>query len=226
MSWIRFSKFIFRLYLPVFWHASLAIFLGCLTLLSGIGLIGTSAYLICYAALQPSIAELQVAIIGVRFFGLSRSVFRYLERINSHSVNLKMVSKLRQWFYERIEPLVPANTSRMATGDLLARAMHDIEILDQFFVRVIAPPLIACVVVIVTTLFLYTIHALLGWIALISPHRWRYFPVTHFASCSSKTVGQDRFSSRGSLLIFDQYRRRDIRSFDQRRPKIFQRTSA
>ena len=167
MNWIRFSKFIFRLYIPVFWHASLAIFLGCLTILSGIGLIGTSAYLICYAALQPSIAELQVAIIGVRFFGLSRSIFRYLERINSHSVNLKMVSKLRLWFYERIEPLVPAKTSRMTTGDLLTRAMHDIETLDQFFVRVITPPLIACVVVIITAFFLYTIHALLGWTALI-----------------------------------------------------------
>lgn len=167
MNWIRFSKFIFRLYIPVFWHASLAIFLGCLTILSAIGLIGTSAYLICYAALQPSIAELQVAIIGVRFFGLSRSIFRYLERINSHSVNLKMVSKLRLWFYERIEPLVPAKTSLMTSGDLLTRAIHDIETLDQFFVRVITPPLIAGVVVIITAFFLYTIHPLMGWISLI-----------------------------------------------------------
>jgi ATP-binding cassette, subfamily C, bacterial CydC len=166
MSWIRFSKFIFRLFRPVIWQASLAILLGCFTILSGIGLIGTSAYLISYAALQPSIAELQVAIIGVRFFGLARSIFRYLERINSHSVNLRMVSKLRLWFYGKIEVLVPAKTSQMESGDLLARAMQDIETLDQFFVRVIAPPVIACCVIIATTLFMLTIHVLLGWITL------------------------------------------------------------
>ena len=59
----------------------LSLLLGIAAIAAGIGLLGTSAYLIASAALHPSIAELQVAIVGVRFFGLSRGVFRYLERV-------------------------------------------------------------------------------------------------------------------------------------------------
>jgi ATP-binding cassette subfamily C protein CydC len=57
----------------------LSIFLGFATIASSIGLMATAAYIISAAALHPSIAELQVAIVGVRFFGLSRGVFRYLK---------------------------------------------------------------------------------------------------------------------------------------------------
>lgn len=159
-------KFVFQLLLTEAWQAVFAILLGSLTIISGVGLIGTSAYLISFAALQPSIADLQVAIIAVRFFGLSRSVFRYLERIQSHSTNLRMVSKLRSWFYAKIEILVPAKTSGLETSDILSRAMQDIETLDQFFVRVIAPPGIAVILIMVTSVFAFTIHPSLGWTIL------------------------------------------------------------
>ena len=70
MKRIKFVRFVISLLLPVLWQSVFAIILGCITILSGMGLIATSMYLISYAALKPSISELQVAIIGVRFFGL------------------------------------------------------------------------------------------------------------------------------------------------------------
>ena len=85
-------------------EVTLSILLGIAAVAAGIGLLGTSAHIIASAALQPSIATLQVAIVGVRFFGISRGVFRYLERLVSHSVNLKMVTRLREDFYRRVEP--------------------------------------------------------------------------------------------------------------------------
>ena len=58
---------------PSFWsRIVLSILLGFATIASGIGLMATAAYIISAAALHPSIAELQVAIVGVRFFGLAR----------------------------------------------------------------------------------------------------------------------------------------------------------
>ena len=57
---------------PAWQWVALSILLSTATIAAGIGLIGTSAWLISTAALQPSIAVLQVAIVGVRFFGLSR----------------------------------------------------------------------------------------------------------------------------------------------------------
>ena len=78
-----------RLLGPFRWQLLAAVVLGVATVGSGVGLMATAAYLIASAALQPSIAELQVAIVGVRFFGLSRGVFRYLERLASHDLTLR-----------------------------------------------------------------------------------------------------------------------------------------
>lgn len=131
----------------------LSITLGIAAIAAGIGLLGTSAYIIASAALQPSIATLQVAIVGVRFFGITRGVFRYFERLVSHSVNLRLVARLREVFFRRIEPGAPANLTSLHGGDVLQRVMGDLEVLENFYVRVLAPLVIAVVIVIGTSFF-------------------------------------------------------------------------
>ncbi|MHB8112139.1 MAG: thiol reductant ABC exporter subunit CydC [Bellilinea sp.] len=118
---------------------ALSVLLSTATIASGIGLLGTSAYLISRAALQPSIAVLQIAIVGVRFFGISRGVFRYLERLTSHSVNFRLLARLRAWLYRTIEPLAPAKLQDFSSGDLLNRVLADVDTLENFYVRVVAP---------------------------------------------------------------------------------------
>ena len=56
-----------RLSLPYAGWMGLALALSAATIGSGIGLVATSAWLISAAALRPSIADLEVAIVGVRF---------------------------------------------------------------------------------------------------------------------------------------------------------------
>jgi thiol reductant ABC exporter CydC subunit len=128
-----------RLSLPYSGQMLLAIILGIGTVAAGAGLLSTSAYLIARAALQPSIADLQVAIVAVRAFGLARGGLRYVERLTTHSAAFHTLSRLRLWFYDRLEPLVPAALSQVHSGDLLARITDDIETLDDFFVRALAP---------------------------------------------------------------------------------------
>ncbi len=135
-----------RLSLPYAGWMALALSLSAVTIGSGIGLVATSAWLISAAALRPSIADLQVAIVGVRFFGISRGVFRYLERYVSHSVTFRLLTQLRVWFYEALEPLAPARLLSYKSGDLLGRAVADIETLQDFYLRVLSPPLTAVVV--------------------------------------------------------------------------------
>jgi ATP-binding cassette subfamily C protein CydC len=142
----------------------LSILLGIATIGAGIGMLGTSAYLITFAALHPSIADLQVAIVGVRFFGISRSAFRYLERLVSHSVNLKVLANIRSWFYRNIEPLAPAGLQDYHSGDLLDRVMADIETLQDFYVRVVSPLAVAAVVTLGMSLIVGSYAARLGWI--------------------------------------------------------------
>jgi thiol reductant ABC exporter CydC subunit len=139
----------------IFWKLiSLALLLGFSAIASSVGLLATSAYIIAFAALQPSIAELQLAIVGVRFFGISRGLFRYLERLVSHNVAFHLLTRIRLWFYQHLEPLAPARLIHFKSGDLLSRIVADIETLEQFFVRVISPPLVAIGVSCLMWLFL------------------------------------------------------------------------
>jgi ATP-binding cassette, subfamily C, bacterial CydCD len=132
----------------------LSVLLGFATIGSGIGLMATSAYIISAATLRPSIADLQIAIVGVRFFGISRGVFRYLERLVSHQVTFHVLSNLRVWFYKAIEPLAPARLLQFQSGDLFSRVTGDIATLESFYVRAAAPPLTALLVAFVAAILL------------------------------------------------------------------------
>lgn len=135
-----------RLAAPLKGWIALAVLLGFATVGSGIGLMATSAYLISAAALHPSVAALEVAIVGVRFFGIARGIFRYLERYVSHYVAFRLLARLRVWFFNAVEPLAPARLSGYKSGDLLARVVSDVDTLQDFYVRVVAPPMVAAVV--------------------------------------------------------------------------------
>ena len=127
-------------------NVSLAALAGFATIFSSMALMGASAFIISAAALHPSIAELQVAIVSVRLFGISRAVFRYLERLLSHQATLRLLSSLRVRIYQSLEPLAPARLLGYRSGDLLARLVGDIESLEGFYVRGLAPPLVAVLV--------------------------------------------------------------------------------
>jgi ATP-binding cassette subfamily C protein CydC len=125
---------------------ALSVLLSAGTTAAGIGLLGTSAYVIATAALHPSIAVLQVAIVGVRFFGILRGLLRYGERLVAHAVNFRLLAGLRVWFAQALEPLAPARLVDTRGGDLLSRAVSDIDTLESFYVRAAAPPLAALLV--------------------------------------------------------------------------------
>ena len=152
----RNSPIIFRLlsFLNGSWNwVALSVLLSTLTIGSSVALIGTSAWLISTAALHPSIADLGVSVVGVRFFGISRGVFRYLERLVSHNVTFHLLARLRVWFYEKLEPLAPARLMEYKSGDLLARVIGDVETLESFYLRVISPSLTAALVGLVVAVF-------------------------------------------------------------------------
>ena len=120
-----------------------AVALGAVTVLLGVGLMATAGYLISRAAEQPPILSLTVAIVGVRTFGLTRPVARYLDRLVSHDLALRALGRARVHAYERIEPLAPAGLEEYRDGDLLARMVADVDALQGLYLRGLGPPLVA-----------------------------------------------------------------------------------
>jgi thiol reductant ABC exporter CydC subunit len=117
--------------------------LGAATVVFGVGLMAMAGYLISRAAERPPILSLMVAIVAVRFFGVGRPVIRYLERLTSHDVALRVLSGVRTRFYERIEPLAPAQLSAYRKGDLLSRMVADVDAQQNLYLRGLEPPIIA-----------------------------------------------------------------------------------
>lgn len=127
-------------------RVALSIVLGFLAIGSSTALMATSGFLIAKAALKPPILDLAVAIVAVRAFGIGRGVFRYLERLASHDLALRLLAELRVWLYRKLEPLAPAGLEEFRSGDLLARMVADTEALQDFFLRVLGPPLVAALI--------------------------------------------------------------------------------
>jgi thiol reductant ABC exporter CydC subunit len=132
---------------PLRGRLAAGVLLGALAIGAGVALMATSGYLISKAALRPPILSLTVAIVAVRFFGISRGVFRYLERLASHDAALRLLGRLRVAFFARLEPLVPEDLpAGSRTGDLLSRFVTDVDAQQNLFVRALGPPLVALIV--------------------------------------------------------------------------------
>ena len=137
---------VIRLAPPPWGRLGVSVLLGAGAVSCGIGLMATAGYLIARAAERPEVLSLTVAIVAVRFFGLARPLARYLERLVSHDVALRLLARIRVRFYERIEPLAPAELDAYRKGDLLARMVGDVEALQSLYLRGLGPPAVCLVV--------------------------------------------------------------------------------
>ena len=90
----------------------LAILVGTISTLSSISLMGLSAWLIASAALQPPLYVLSLAIVGVRFCGVMRAVFRYLERYFTHKVGFSLFTSFRVFVLTNYQSIAIQATNR------------------------------------------------------------------------------------------------------------------
>ena len=130
---------------------SLAVLLASLASGASVALMGLSAWLISRAAEMPPVLYLQAAAVGVRFFGISRGVFRYVERLVGHDVALRLQSALRIRTYDSLSATTLVGRRR---GDLLSRVVADVAAVQDLVVRVVIPTLAASLVIVGTTVML------------------------------------------------------------------------
>ncbi|WP_338889679.1 thiol reductant ABC exporter subunit CydC [Rhodococcus sovatensis] len=140
-------------------RVAIATLAGVATLGSALTLAAVSAWLITRAWQMPPVLDLTVAVVAVRALGISRGVFRYLERLATHDTALRGMTSARTRLYERLADGPPAATLTLRRGDLMARAGADIDALGDVVVRAIVP---ICVSVIMMV-------AAVALVAFVSP---------------------------------------------------------
>ncbi|HEX5565932.1 MAG TPA: thiol reductant ABC exporter subunit CydC, partial [Streptomyces sp.] len=131
---------------PLRGRFALALLLGALALLSAVGLMAVSGWLISRASQQPPILYLMVAVTATRAFGIGRAVFRYAERLVSHDAVLRVLADLRVAVHRRLERLAPAGLRHARRGDLLTRLVADVDALQDYFLRWLLPAAVAVTV--------------------------------------------------------------------------------
>jgi ATP-binding cassette subfamily C protein CydC len=191
----------------------LPVLLSFLTNFSGIALMGCSAWLITRAAEHPELSVLAVAVVGVRFFGLSKAVFRYAERMSSHATTFERLTHIRASITKKMIHAQNAPITNMPSAEILGRFLRDVEILGDGFIRGSYPlvnSLLACCVL-WTCLLLWDLkigavavifHALLGiflpaLLALVRIQKTKLF---------QKSQSRMRAHFGNTVLLRDDYR--------------------
>jgi ATP-binding cassette subfamily C protein CydC len=146
---------------------------GLLAGASAVGLLALSGWFIsaaAFAGLTAITAQLFNFFhpgLGVRFFAIGRTLARYTERIVSHDATFRILQSLRSWFYLHLEPLAPARLMNFRSGDILNRIVADIDALDNLYLRVFSPSVIALTMSILVVGFLWLFDPVISMITAL-----------------------------------------------------------
>lgn len=130
----------------------LACFLGAAGLGASIALGATAAWLIARASQMPPVLYLEVAVVSVRLFGISKAVFRYLERLASHQLGVSGMTTLRTNLYKTLSHSDTARIASLRRGDILDRMGTDVDNIGDFVVKSLLPAMVAAIVGIITVI--------------------------------------------------------------------------
>ena len=118
------------------------------TLGSAFALAAVSAYLVTRAWTMPPVLDLTVAVVMVRALGVSRGVFRWLERMLTHDVALRGVVSLRTSLFTALASRTDDALTRLRRGELLSRLGDDAQELGDLVIKAVVPALVAVVMVV------------------------------------------------------------------------------
>jgi ATP-binding cassette subfamily C protein CydC len=157
------------LYRPFYGWMALGVLAALATVLANVTLMAVSGWFISSMAIagaaQVSMNYFTPAAI-IRGAAIVRTGGRYVERLVTHEATLRLLAVLRGWFYARLEPLAPAALQRYRSGDLVSRLGADIDTLDNVYLRLLVPVVVALLATLVMTLYLATLDPLFGWVLL------------------------------------------------------------
>ena len=142
---------------------ALAGLLGLASAAATIGLLAGSGYVVGRAALRPGLSALVGILAVVEVLAFLRGPLRYGERLVGHDAALRALTRWRVWLYDCLTPRVPAALAGWRSGDLLARAIDDVDTLQDLYLRTVLPVAVAVGAAALGTI---TVGLILPWAAL------------------------------------------------------------
>ena len=142
---------------------ALAGLLGLAAAAATIGLLAGSGYVVGRAALRPGLNAIVGILAAVEVLAFLRGPLRYAERLVGHDAALRALTRWRVWLYDCLTPRVPAALAGWRSGDLLVRAIDDVDALQDLYLRTLLPVGIAVGAGVIGTV---AVGVILPWTAL------------------------------------------------------------
>jgi ATP-binding cassette subfamily B protein len=115
-------------------------------LLMQTALIAFAAASVARHVADPGSGTIGHVVLGLMGYALLLGLANYIETYTGHFVAFRLLSMLRNEFYDRMEPLAPAGTGQLRSGDAVSRVVSDCERIEPFYAHTIAPVITAFVV--------------------------------------------------------------------------------
>ncbi|MBO3665018.1 thiol reductant ABC exporter subunit CydC [Microbacterium stercoris] len=133
----------------------------------GLALSAVSGWLIVRASVEEYIMYLLVAIVGVRFFGIGRSVARYTERLFTHEAAFRMVDALRLRLWRSIASRGAGSRRLLEGGSPVDYLVILADELRDLLPRIIPPLVVGALSIVgVTITTAFVLPALTGAVGL------------------------------------------------------------
>ncbi len=106
-------------------------------------------------------------LVGLLIMAPAAGIFHWLESWLAHDMAFQLLSDMRKDLFEKIDSLAPAYLVRRRTGDLMAMATNDVDLVEYFFAHTITPAFVAVLVPGAVLVTLATFH--FGLVAALLP---------------------------------------------------------
>src|SRR4051812_2854094 len=160
LTWYEVVAALMKVILP--WKGKLtATFLfGVLRVVAFIGVGVLSALIVLALKNHQPWASLAI---GLALVAPLSGVLHWLESWLAHDMAFRLLAEMRIDAFRKLDALAPAYLVRRRTGDLMALATHDIELVEYFFAHTVAPAFVAILIPAAVIAALATAN---GWLAL------------------------------------------------------------
>jgi len=139
----EFSPYLALLRGPALRRTLSGLALASLAVVGSVGLVGLAGWFIVASALAGITGAAGFLFAypsaGIRAFAVLRTLARYLERVTNHRATFHFLARLRVHFFEKALQLPAQGIARYRSGDLLGRAVADVDALDNALLRVLVP---------------------------------------------------------------------------------------
>jgi len=160
LTWYQVVAALMKVIMPWKGKLTATFVLGVLRVVSFIGIGVLSALIVLALKNHEPYGGLAIALAVLAPLS---GLLHWLESWLAHDMAFRLLAEMRIDAFRKLDALAPAYLTRRRTGDLMALATHDIELVEYFFAHTVAPAFVAILVPAVVVAALATAN---GWLAV------------------------------------------------------------